>query len=270
MNLTQHPLGRLGLFLLAVILFFTLFGPTFSGYYYDQVHLIDKSQAPSTHYWFGTDDFGRDLFTRVWYGARISISVGILAAAVDLCIGVMWGGIAGFIGGRTDEILMRIADILFSLPYLLIVILLSIVLGSGMLSIIVAITSIGWITMARIVRGQILLLRELEYISAAKVLGASFPRIFFRHLIPNAIGPILVTLAFTIPSAIFAEAFLSFLGIGLQAPIASWGTMVHDGFPAFEYYPWRLFFPATLMSITMLAFHLIGEGLKDNFTPSRS
>lgn len=269
-QLLGHRLGLAGLLLFGTIFFFTLFGPSMAGYSYDETQLILKNQAPSLLHWFGTDDLGRDLFTRVWYGARISILVGFVAATIDLCVGVLWGMTAGFVGGRVDEFLMRTADILYSIPHLLVVILLTVVFGSGFLSIVIAITCIGWISMARIVRGQILLIREMEYVAAAKILGASQMRIFLRHLLPNAMGPILVTLAFTIPAAIFAEAFLSFLGIGLQAPIASWGTMAHDGLPAFEYYPWRLFFPAIMMSSTMLSFHLIGEALKDIYTVSRS
>lgn len=164
-----------------------------------------------------------------------------------------------------DEILMRFADILYSLPYLLIVILLTVVLGSGLFCLLIAITLTGWITMARIIRGQILLLKEMDYIIAAKTMGANTGRLLFVHLLPNAMGPILITLTLTIPSAIFSEAFLSFLGLGIQAPQASWGTMANEGLPALQFYPWRLFFPAFFISATLLAFHLIGEGLKFAF-----
>jgi len=264
----HHPLGKGGAILLLPILIFILIGPSLSGYNYDALHLAYKNQPPSTLFWFGTDDLGRDIFTRIWYGARISISVGLLAALIDLGIGLFWGGISGLVGGRLDEVMMRIADILYSLPYLLIVILLTVVLGSGLSSLLVAITLTGWITMARIVRGQILLLKEMDYISAAKALGANQTRLLFFHLFPNAMGPILITLTLTVPSAIFAEAFLSFLGLGIQAPLASWGTMANEGLAALQFYPWRLFFPALLISQTMLAFHLIGEGLKFAFDQS--
>lgn len=267
-RLINHRLAQFGMLLLLPILLFICAGPSLSGYRYDEIHLADKNQPPSARYWFGTDDLGRDLFTRAWYGARISLTVGLLAAAIDLGIGMLWGGIAGLAGGRWDETLMRLADILYSIPYLLIVILLTVVLGSGMLSLLIAITLTGWVTMARIVRGQILLLKEMEYAQAAQALGASPTRVLFTHLLPNAQGPILVTLTLTIPSAIFAEAFLSFLGLGIQAPIASWGTMANEGLPALQYYPWRLFFPALLISQTLLSFHLIGEGLKAAFNQS--
>lgn len=264
----SHPLGRLGVALLAPILLLLVMGPLLTGYRYDEIHLISKNHPPSTQFWFGTDDLGRDVFTRICYGARISLSIGLLAAFLDLCLGLIWGGIAGLVGGRLDEIMMRCADILYSLPYLLVVILLTVVLDPGIVSLLIAMTLTGWITMARIVRGQMLLLREMDFTLAAKALGASQARILFIHLLPNALGPILVTLTLTIPSAIFAEAFLSFLGLGIQAPLASWGTMANEGLTALQFYPWRLFFPALLISQTMLAFHLIGEGLKATFHQS--
>jgi oligopeptide transport system permease protein len=258
----QHSLGICGSLLLTGILLFTAIGPYLSGYTYDQIQLPLANSSPSSMFWFGSDDLGRDVFTRVCYGARISLFVGLTAALIDLILGILWGGIAGLLGGRMDEIMMRLADILYSLPYLLVVILLIVVLGSGLTSIIVALTLMGWITMARMVRGQILLLKEMEYVLAARVLGANFWRILFKHLLPNASGPILVTLMLTIPSAIFAEAFLSFMGLGVQAPIASWGTMASESLLALHYYPWRLFFPALFISLTMLSFYMIGEGLK--------
>lgn len=261
----RHPLGKMGMSLLFPILLMIAIGSLLSGYSYDGLHLAFKNQPPSSQFWFGTDDLGRDIFTRVWDGARISLSVGLLAALIDLGIGLLWGGISGLVGGRLDEVLMRCADILYSLPYLLIVILLTVILGSGLFSLLVSMTLTGWMTMARIVRGQMLLLKEMDYVMAATALGASRARLLFVHLLPNAMGPILITLTLTVPSAIFAEAFLSFLGLGIQVPLASWGTMANESLPALQFYPWRLFFPALFMSLTMLAFHLIGEGLKVAF-----
>lgn len=260
-----HSLSKTGIFLLLPIIVLMFIGPSLSGYKSDALHLVYKNQPPSSHFWFGTDDLGRDIFTRIWYGARVSLTVGLLAASIDLGIGLLWGGISGLAGGRTDEILMRCADILSSLPYLLIVILFTVILGSGLFSLLIAITVTGWITMARIVRGQILLLKNMDYITAARALGAGQARLLFVHLFPNAIGPILITLTLTIPSAIFAEAFLSFLGLGIQAPQASWGTMASEGLSALQFYPWRIFFPGFFLCQTMLAFHLIGEGLKFAF-----
>ncbi len=261
----KSRLGLSGLIFLALLISFAILGPFLSGYTYDEIHLTLKNQSPSKAFWFGSDDLGRDIFTRVWYGARISLFIGMIAALLDCLVGILWGGIAGLAGGRIDEILMRIADILYSLPYLLIVVILLMIVGPGFLSLILAMTLLGWITMARIVRGQILLLREMDYVLAARALGASFGRILFKHLLPNALSSILVTLTLTIPSAIFTEAFLSFLGLGIQAPISSWGTMAHEGLAALPYYPWRLFFPAFFISLTLLSFYLLGEGLRETF-----
>ncbi len=263
----HNRMAALGLAMLALMTVMAIFGPMMSPYTYFDTNLADHNKPPSAEHWFGTDDLGRDMFTRTWYGARISLFIGITAAVVDLLVGVLWGGIAGLTGGRTDETLMRVADVLYGLPYMLTVIMLMVILGSGLIPIIIAMTIIGWIPMARIVRGQLLQLKEYEYVQAAVALGASMPRILFKHLIPNAMGPIIVTMTLTVPAAIFTEAFLSFLGLGVQAPVASWGTMAADGLPAMKYYPWRLFFPATFISLTMLAFNLVGDGLRDALDP---
>lgn len=261
-----QPMGIGGLAILITLLTFTLIGPYISPYGHDEIHLTLKNHPPSSEFWFGSDDLGRDIFTRLWHGARISFSVGLSAVCFDLTLGVLWGSLAGLSGRRCDEFLMRILDIFYSIPTLLTAILISVILGSGMLSIILAVNIISWINMARIVRGQMLLLKEMDYVLAARALGSGFSRILFVHLLPNAWGPIMITLTMTIPTAIFSEAFLSFLGLGIQAPMASWGTMAYEGLPALEYYPWRLFFPSLLISLTMLSFYLIGEGLKAAYT----
>jgi oligopeptide transport system permease protein len=256
-----------GLWTLGFLIFMALIGPFLTPYAYYETHLPLKNLPPSLEFWFGTDELGRDLFTRIWWGARISLFVGITAAVIDLIIGVIYGSIAGLWGGKLDETMMRLADIIYSIPYLLVVILLIVVMGSGLTTIIIALTLTGWIPMSRITRGQILQLKELDYAYAAYALGASRWRILFRHLLPNALGPIITTMTFTIPTAIFAEAFLSFLGLGVQAPIASWGTMASDGLSALRYFPWRLFFPAVFISVTMLCFNLVGDGIRDAFDP---
>ncbi|NGX47010.1 MAG: Oligopeptide transport system permease protein OppC [Chlamydiae bacterium] len=266
-RLKSNRMATVGLYALFFLIFFAIVGPFLTPYTYYETHLHLKNQPPSLQFWFGTDELGRDLFTRVWWGARISLLVGISASLIDLIIGVLYGSLAASLGGKVEELMMRIADILYSIPYLLVVILLMVVIGSGITTIIIALTITGWISMARIVRGQILQLKQLDFIKAAKAMGASRFRILSRHLIPNVIGPIIVTLTLTIPTAIFAEAFLSFLGLGVQAPIASWGTMANDGLPALRYYPWRLFFPAGFISLTMLSFNLLGDGLRDAFDP---
>jgi oligopeptide transport system permease protein len=267
-RLKQNRLALSGLLILALVALMALVGPYLSGYTYYETHLPLKNEPPSAQFWFGSDDLGRDIFTRTWYGARISLFVGLTAAIVDLLIGVLWGGTAALAGGKLDQLMMRLADILYGIPYLLLVILLMVVMGSGLIPIIIAITLTGWISMARIVRGQIMQLKSQEYVLAAEALGAGFSRILFRHLIPNAMGPIIVTMTLTVPSAIFVEASLSYLGLGVQAPIASWGTMANEGLPAMSYYPWRLFFPAFFISLTMFSFNIVGDGLRDALDPS--
>lgn len=266
-RLKSSPSAMLGLLCLLALLLMAIIGPFLTPYTYYDTHLHLKNLPPSSQFWFGTDELGRDLFTRVWWGARISLLVGIMASVIDLVIGVLYGSIAGASGGKTEELMMRICDILYSIPYLLAVILLMVIIGSGITTIIIALTITGWISMARIVRGQILQIKALDFVKAAEVAGASRFRILWRHLIPNCMGPIIITMTLTIPSAIFAEAFLSFLGLGVQAPIASWGTMANDGLPALRYYPWRLFFPAGFISLTMLSLNLLGDGLRDAFDP---
>ena len=265
----QNWIALVGFGLLVLLGALAIFGPILSSHTYYATNLALKNKAPCSEFWFGTDDLGRDMFARICLGARISLFVGIVAALIDLIVGVLWGGIAALAGGRTDSLMMRTADVLNAIPYLLIVILLMVVMGSGLIPIIIALTMTGWIGMARIVRGQLLQLREQEFILAAIALGAGNRRILFKHLIPNAMGPIIVTMTLTIPIAIFTEAFLSFLGLGVQAPVASWGTMASDGLPAMRYYPWRLFFPAIFISVTMLAFNLVGDGLRDALDPKQ-
>ena len=255
------------LWVLAFLFLMALIAPFFSPYTYYETHLSLKNSPPSSQFWFGSDELGRDIFTRVWWGARISLFVGCSAALIDLILGVIYGSIAGLWGGKLDELMMRITDIIYSIPYLLVVILLTVMLGPGLFTIIIALTMTGWIPMARIARGQMIQLKQLDYAQAAVALGASQWRLLFRHLLPNAMGPIITTMTFTVPTAIFAEAFLSFLGLGVQAPIASWGTMASDGLSALRYYPWRIFFPAFFISLTMLCFNLVGDGIRDAFDP---
>ncbi|WP_100330585.1 ABC transporter permease [Bacillus xiapuensis] len=263
----KNKLAMFGAVLLAMLLFMAIAGPYMVKYDYATNDLMNANQPPSGEHWFGTDDLGRDVFVRTWQGARISLFIGIAAAFIDLVIGILWGGIAGYKGGRVDEIMMRIADILYGIPNLLMIIIFMVVLGQGLGTMILAMTITGWISMARIVRGQVLQLKNQEFVLASRTLGASAKRILFKHLIPNTMGPILVTLTLTIPTAIFTEAFLSFLGLGLNPPLASWGTMANDGLSALEYYPWRLFFPATFICLTIFAFNVIGDGLRDALDP---
>jgi oligopeptide transport system permease protein len=266
-SLRHNRLALCSLYFLLFLFLMAVFAPLFSPYTYYETALDLKNQPPSSHFWFGTDELGRDLFTRVWWGARISLFVALTASLIDLCIGVLYGSIAAMQGGKVEETLMRLADILYALPYLLVVILLITFIGAGLFTLILALAITGWIGMARIVRGQILSLRQAAYVIAAKSYGATPFRLLMRHLLPNSLGPIAVTLTLTIPSAIFTEAFLSFLGLGVQAPVASWGTMVNEGVSALRYYPWRLFVPASLIILTMLSFNILGDALRDAFDP---
>jgi oligopeptide transport system permease protein len=266
-RLKMNKVAMASLVLLILLILCAIFVPIFSTHNYFTTDLTDTNKPPSAEHWFGTDDLGRDIFVRIWHGARISLEVGFAAGLIDLVIGVIWGGIAGFFGGRVDEYMMRIADVLYAVPYLLVVILLLVVLKPGVLTIIIALTITGWINMARIVRGQVMQLKMQEFVLAARSLGADNKRIIFKHLIPNALGPILVTLSLSVPQAIFTESFLSFLGLGVSAPVASWGTMASEGLAAMRYYPWRLLFPAIFISITMLAFNLLGDGIRDAVDP---
>lgn len=235
--------------------------------------LVDGQEAqPSTKvsnksYILGTDALGRDMVARLLFGARISLFIAFISTIVNFFIGVVYGGFSGYIGGKVDNAMMRFVDIVNTIPLLLYVILLSVVIGSGLKSIIIAIGSVYWLSMARLVRGQVLSLKEQEYILAARTLGASTWRIMVRHLIPNAMGPIIVALTMMIPSAIFTEAFLSFIGLGVNAPMASWGTLANDALGGLRTYPYQLFEPSLAICITMLAFNFLGDGLRDALDP---
>ena len=263
---SHNKLAVIGLVLLVIIAFMAIFAPVLSSFKYDQNVGLYNS-APTGTNWFGTDDLARDIFVRAWEGARISLFIGITAAVIDLVIGVLWGSIAGLSGGRVDNIMMRIADVLTAIPYLLVVIILLVVMEPGLFPMIIALSITGWVNMARIVRSEVLKIKNQEYVLAARTLGANQWHIIKRHLIPNAMGAILVTMTMTIPSAIFTESFLSYLGLGVQAPLASWGTMASEGFKAIQSAPWRLLFPAALISITIFAFNAVGDGLRDALDP---
>lgn len=266
-RLKNHRSAVIGMTILFFLLLGAIICPMISTHTYYETKLHLKNLPPSIDFWFGTDELGRSMFARIWWGARISLFVGITAAFIDMIIGVFYGAFSGLMGGKIDEIMMRLVDVFQAIPNLLIVILLMVILGQGIFTIIVAMTLTGWLNMARIVRAQILSLRQQDFITAAYAMGASKSRILTRHLIPNCMGSIITTMTLTIPAAIFTEAFLSFLGLGVQAPIASWGTMASDGLSALSYFPWRLFFPAFFISTTMLAFNLLGDGLRDVFDP---
>ena len=219
------------------------------------------------YYWFGTDGLGRDLFTRLWEGTQISLLIAFIAAAIDVVIGVLYGGISGYFGGRVDDVMQRIVEILIGIPTLIIVILMLLIMEPGLTAIIIAISLTGWIGMSRIVRAQILKYKGQEFVLASRTLGASDSRIIGKHLLPNILGIIIINTMFTIPTAIFFEAFLSFIGLGLQPPDASLGTLINDGYKVMEHQPYFLLFPAVVISVLMIAFNLIGDGLRDALDP---
>jgi oligopeptide transport system permease protein len=238
-------------------------GPMISTYGYAEQNLDNTFAPPSGAHWLGTDQLGRDLLVRVLYGGRISLGVGLCATFVALTIGVVYGAVAGYIGGRTDAVMMRIVDIIYALPFTIFVILLMVFFGRNIVLLFVAIGAVEWLTMARIVRGQIMTLKKMEFIEAARSLGYGNRRIIFRHLLPNALGPIIVYTTLTIPAVMLLEAFLSFLGLGVQPPMSSWGTLIKDGAEKMEEYWWLLVFPGALFSLTLFSLNFLGDGLRD-------
>jgi len=229
--------------------------------------LARGASPPSWAHWFGTDDLGRDLFARVMYGGRISMLVGVVGTLVSLLIGVTWGAVAGYAGGKVDEFLMRTVDVLYSLPYLFLVILLLVLFERSLLMLFVALGLVQWLTMARIVRGQVLSLKAQVFVEAARALGAGDAAILARHIVPNTLGPVIVYATLTVPAVILQEAFLSFLGLGVQPPGASWGTLVADGARTLAIFPWLVSFPGLALSLTLLAFNFLGDGLRDALDP---
>ena len=252
--------GGCMLLLLAVA---CVLGPMISAYGYAEQNLDNTFAPPSGAHWLGTDQLGRDLLVRVLYGGRISLGVGLCATFVALTIGVVYGAVAGYLGGRTDAVMMRLVDIIYALPFTIFVILLMVFFGRNIVLLFVAIGAVEWLTMARIVRGQIMALKKMEFIEAARSLGYGNRRIIFRHLLPNALGPIIVYTTLTIPQVMLTEAFLSFLGLGVQPPMSSWGTLIKDGAEKMEEYWWLLVFPGALFSLTLFSLNFLGDGLRD-------
>ena len=255
--------------LLSLVLFLAIFGPSVSPYRYDQIDAQFVRTAPdvANRHYFGTDANGRDLFVRVLYGARVSLAVGVLATLVSLIIGVSYGAVAGYVGGRIDNLMMRFVDVMYSLPFMFFVIVLMVVFGRNIFLIFIALGAVEWLTMARIVRGQAKSLKEKEFIQAARVAGVGPAGIIARHLVPNLLGPVIVYATLTIPQVILVESFLSFLGLGVQEPMTSWGVLIHEGAREMEVTPWMLLFPAVFLSVTLLCFNTLGDGLRDALDP---
>ncbi len=262
-RLKRNRLAVIGGFILIVIGLACVVAPWFMSYGYEQQDLVLGAAPPSAAHWLGTDPFGRDLLVRILYGGRVSLMVGFIATSVALLIGVTWGAMAGYIGGRTDAVMMRIVDILYALPFMIFVVLLTVVFGRSMLLLFLAIGAVEWLTMARIIRGQVQGLRQQEFVEAAISLGLSRAAIIARHVIPNALGPLIVYTTLTIPSVMLLEAFISFLGLGVQPPASSWGSLISDGVETMEEYPWLLIFPGVVLSVTLFALNFLGDGLRD-------
>lgn len=253
--------------ILLIIILMAIFQPMFSRYDYDTNDLFAINQAPSAEHIFGTDDLGRDIFVRCWEGARVSLAIAFVVAILNGTIGILYGGIAGYFGGLADNLMMRFCELIASIPQMLWVVLLILIMKPGVLPIIIAIAVTGWIGMARLFRGQVFQLKESEFVMASRTMGAGSIWIILKHLLPNAMSPIIISMANAIPGAIFSEAFLSYIGLGIPLPMASWGVLASNGANKLLSYPYQLFFPALLICITMLCFNLMGDGLRDALDP---
>ena len=263
LRLRRNRLALFGLVTLSLFIIIALLTPWIAPYSYQAQDLELGASPPSAAHWLGTDIFGRDLMTQIMYGGRISLAVGFVATAVALLIGVTWGAIAGYVGGRTDAGVMRLVDILYALPFMIFIVLLTVVFGRNMLLLFLAIGAVEWLTMARIMRGQVQSLRQQEFVEAAISLGLSPGTLIRRHLVPNALGPIIVYTTLTIPNVMLLEAFLSFLGLGIQPPQTSWGLLISYGAETMEEYPWLLIFPGIALTLTLFSLNFLGDGLRD-------
>jgi oligopeptide transport system permease protein len=266
-RLRHNQMARIGGVIFIAVTLLCLFGPLVIPHSYETTNLAYGAQPPSLQHWFGTDDLGRDVLVRTLVGGRISIGVGFAATAVALIIGVAYGMIAGYTGGRTENAMMRFVDTLYALPFTIMVILLTVLVGRSILLIFLAIGAVEWLTMARIVRGQTKALRKLNFIDAARVNGVGHARIMARHILPNLIGPVIVYTTLTIPAVILLESVISFLGLGVQPPMSSWGTLIHSGSLKLDVYPWLLIFPGLFFSLTIFALNFMGDGLRDALDP---
>lgn len=269
-KLRKNRMALFGFAVLLILCVVSLLTPLIAPYSYEEQDLMLGATPPSAAHWLGTDIFGRDMLTRIMYGGRVSLMVGFIATAVALVIGILWGSIAGFIGGRVDAVMMRIVDIMYALPFMIFIVLLMVVFGRNILLLFVAIGAVEWLTMARIVRSQVMALRKQEFIEAAYSMGLSRWAIIRRHIIPNTLGPVIVYTTLTIPSVMLLEAFLSFLGLGIQPPQSSWGLLINYGVETMEEYPWLLIFPGITLSLTLFALNFLGDGLRDALDPRAS
>ena len=266
-RLTTNKLSLFSLIYISLLVVVAIITPFIAPYDYAYQDLALGASSPSSDHLLGTDTLGRDLLTRMMYGSRISLMVGFLATSVALVIGVIWGTVAGFSGGKTDAVMMRIVDTLYGIPFIILIILLMVIFGRNLILLFLAIGAVEWLTMARIVRSQVLNLSKQEFILSAEAMGVSKLSIIFRHLIPNAMGPVIVYATLTVPQIMLLESFLSFLGLGVQPPLSSWGLLIRDGAVSMEEYWWLLIFPSLAFSLTLFSLNFIGDGLRDAIDP---
>jgi oligopeptide transport system permease protein len=269
-RLCKNRLALAGAITLLLVVVVSVLGPFCTSYSYEEQDNALGGTGPSAAHWLGTDQLGRDLLTRTLVGGRVSLLVGIVATSVALVIGVLYGAIAGYVGGRVDALMMRFVDVLYTMPFTILVIVLMVVFGRNFVLLFLAIGAVEWLTMARIVRGQVMSLREKEYIEATVVMGLKPRHIVFRHIIPNTLGPIIIYATLTVPNVMLLEAFLSFLGLGVQPPMSSWGVLIKEGVEAMEEFPWLLLFPSVIFSVTLFSLNALGDGLRDALDPRRS
>ena len=263
LRLRKNKLALFGGSVLLFMVVVALLTPWIAPYSYEAQNLDLGASSPSAAHWLGTDIFGRDVLTQIMYGGRISLAVGFIATAVALLIGVTWGAVAGYIGGRLDAVMMRLVDILYALPFMIFIVLLMVVFGRNILLLFLAIGAVEWLTMARIMRSQVQSLRQQEFVEAAVSVGLSPAAIIRKHVVPNALGPVIVYTTLTIPSVMLLEAFLSFLGLGIQPPATSWGLLISYGAETMEEYPWLLIFPGCALTLTLFSLNFLGDGLRD-------
>ncbi len=268
LNNLPIPAKLSALFLLVVSLA-ACFAPWVAPYSYETQDMAGMLSVPNSTHWMGTDRLGRDLFSRIIFGARISLFIGVVTTLIAVLIGTVYGAVSGYVGGRTDSVMMRIVDVVYALPDLLLIILLTVVLGRGVAGIFLALTLVSWVTVARLVRGEALRIKEFTFVEAARALGAGHLRILSREILPNMLGLLMITISFRIPVSILAESTLSFVGLGISPPFSSWGTLANDGWTAIKYYPHLILFPSLAIFSTILSFNFLGEGLRDLFDPRR-
>ncbi len=265
----RNKIAMVCLTVLIIYVALAIIGPYLTPYDFKTNNAAESDVFPNMKHWFGTDQLGRDLWARTWMGARVSLFIGFLVATLNCILGIFVGGVSGYFGGKVDMVIMRIIDVLYGIPMLIVAILVMVVLGSGVPSLVIAMITIGWIGPARFVRGQILQMKNQEFIQAAKVLGASSMRIIWMHLIPNMLGLLITNLTMAVPNAIFTEAFLSYIGLGIKSPDSSWGQLAKQGAQVFRVYPFELLIPAFFICTTMLSLNLLGDGLRDALDPKR-